>query len=221
MARTSGFTRPSKLRLPESTDTATRSLSLIAFETFSGSGPELPMQVVQPKPTRLKPSASRSPCRPAFLKYSSTICEPGASEVFTHGLDFRPFCDRVAGEKAGADHHARVRGVGAGGDRGDHHVAVAEIVIGAVHLHALADLAGLAELLLHGAEELGLGGVERHAVLRALRAGKRGHHVAEIEFERVGEDRVGACRRCATCPAPWHRPRPARRARRCGSWCLR
>ena len=58
---------------------------------FSGSGPELPMQVVQPKPTRLKPSASRSPWRPAFLKYSSTICEPGASEVFTHGLEVRPF----------------------------------------------------------------------------------------------------------------------------------
>ncbi len=36
--------------------------------------------------------------------------------------------DRLAGEQAGRDHHARVRGVGAGGDRGDHHVAVAEIV---------------------------------------------------------------------------------------------
>jgi hypothetical protein len=40
--------RPSKLRLPDRTDTAIRSLSLIAFEISGWSGPELPMQVVQP-----------------------------------------------------------------------------------------------------------------------------------------------------------------------------
>jgi hypothetical protein len=39
---------PSKLRLPESTETATSSPSAIARETAGGSGPELPMQVVQP-----------------------------------------------------------------------------------------------------------------------------------------------------------------------------
>jgi hypothetical protein len=40
--------RPSKLRLPLSTLTATRSPSAIAFAIGSASGPELPMQVVQP-----------------------------------------------------------------------------------------------------------------------------------------------------------------------------
>ena len=40
--------RPSKLRLPESTEQTTRSPSLTASETSGGSGPELPMQVVQP-----------------------------------------------------------------------------------------------------------------------------------------------------------------------------
>src|SRR6266851_6004972 len=49
------------------------------------------MQVVQPKPTRLKPSASRSFCRPDLSRYSATTCDPGASEVFTHGLTVRPF----------------------------------------------------------------------------------------------------------------------------------
>ena len=34
--------------LPESTEQTTRSESVIAFDTGSGSGPELPMQVVQP-----------------------------------------------------------------------------------------------------------------------------------------------------------------------------
>jgi hypothetical protein len=34
--------------LPDSTEAATRSFSLIAFEIAGASGPELPMQVVQP-----------------------------------------------------------------------------------------------------------------------------------------------------------------------------
>ena len=44
----SGLIRPSKLRLPESTDATDRSAELIAAEISSDSGPELPMQVVQP-----------------------------------------------------------------------------------------------------------------------------------------------------------------------------
>jgi hypothetical protein len=36
------------LRLPDSTLTATKSLSAIALEIGSASGPELPIQVVQP-----------------------------------------------------------------------------------------------------------------------------------------------------------------------------
>src|SRR5262245_16477012 len=66
-------------------------LSLIDFEISGGSGPELPMQVVHPNPTRLKPNPSRSFCRPDFSRYSATTCEPGASEVFTHGFAVRPF----------------------------------------------------------------------------------------------------------------------------------
>src|SRR5947208_9676374 len=65
-------------------------LSLIDLEMSSGSGPELPMQVVQPKPTRLKPTLSRSICRPELERYSATTWLPGASEVFTHGLAFSP-----------------------------------------------------------------------------------------------------------------------------------
>ena len=57
--RTSPLIRPSKFRFPDNTETTARSLSLTAAEISAGSGPELPMQVVQPKPTRLKPSLSR------------------------------------------------------------------------------------------------------------------------------------------------------------------
>jgi hypothetical protein len=45
---TSGCTRPSKLRLPESTEQAVISPALTASEISGFNGPELPMQVVQP-----------------------------------------------------------------------------------------------------------------------------------------------------------------------------
>src|SRR4030081_3507658 len=66
-------------------------LSLIDFEISSGSGPELPIQVVQPKPIRLNPTLSRSSCSPELARYSATTWLPGASEVFTHGFAVRPF----------------------------------------------------------------------------------------------------------------------------------
>ena len=43
-----GCTRASKLRLPESTLAATRSALVMASSMTGLSGPELPMQVVQP-----------------------------------------------------------------------------------------------------------------------------------------------------------------------------
>ena len=55
----SGLMRPSKLRLPESTAATARSLSCTAALISAGSGPEFPMHVVQPYPTRLNPSLSR------------------------------------------------------------------------------------------------------------------------------------------------------------------
>ncbi|GJE04384.1 hypothetical protein GMJLKIPL_6346 [Methylobacterium isbiliense] len=107
------------------------------------------------------------------------------------GLGAQALGHRVAGEQPRPDHHARVRGVGAGGDRRDHHVAVADVEVRALDGIALGDLGGLAELALHGGGEARLGAIEQHPVLRALRPGERGLHVAEVEFQRVGEDRVG------------------------------
>ena len=53
------WTRASKLRLPESTLAATTSFLVTICSTCGSSGPELPMQVVQPYPTVTKPSLSR------------------------------------------------------------------------------------------------------------------------------------------------------------------
>src|SRR3978361_1581189 len=65
-------------------------LSLMDFEISAGKGPELPMQVVQPKPIRLKPTLSRSSCSPELARYSATTWLPGASDVLTHGFAVRP-----------------------------------------------------------------------------------------------------------------------------------
>src|SRR5919204_5826972 len=82
--------RPSKLRFPERTATTARSFSWTAAATSSGSGPEFPMQVVQPYPTSPKPSFSRYGVSAARSRYSVTTRDPGASDVFTQGLAARP-----------------------------------------------------------------------------------------------------------------------------------
>src|SRR2546430_9245696 len=82
--------RPSKWRLPLNTDATTRLRASTSAETSSGSGPLLPMHVVQPYPTRLKPSASRYVSRPDLRRYSVTTFDPGARLVLTHGCRFKP-----------------------------------------------------------------------------------------------------------------------------------
>src|SRR4029079_4051184 len=82
--------RPSKLRFPDSTAHTVRSRSAIAREISSGSGPELPMQVVQPYPTSENPSCSSGSVSPARSRYSVTTFEPGARLVFTHGRRASP-----------------------------------------------------------------------------------------------------------------------------------
>ena len=62
--RQSGWMRPSKLRLPESTEHTERSLSLMTWEISGSSGPEFPMHVVHPYPTTWKPSFERGSIRP-------------------------------------------------------------------------------------------------------------------------------------------------------------
>src|SRR6202043_1557463 len=65
-------------------------LSLIDFEISSGSGPELPMQVVQPKPIRLNHTLSRSSCSPELARYSAHTWLPGAAEALPQGFAVRP-----------------------------------------------------------------------------------------------------------------------------------
>ena len=92
----------------------------------------------------------------------------------------------------GGDQHARVRGVGAAGDRGDDHVAVADVVLASADREAAGR--GLAVAVLEIGEEALVHIVERDLVLRPLGPGERGNDAAHVEPERVGEHRLGRIR---------------------------
>src|SRR5258707_607137 len=65
------------------------------------------------------------------------------------------------------DHHRRVRRVGAGGDRGNDHVAVAEVVVAAFDRNALRR-AGLGEILVERGGERGMEVEDLLAAVAAL-----------------------------------------------------
>src|SRR5690554_6034440 len=54
------------------------------------SAPLMPLQVVHAKPTTPKPKVSNSSIRSASSRYILTVLEPGANELFTHGLRVSP-----------------------------------------------------------------------------------------------------------------------------------
>ena len=128
---------------------------------------------------------------------------------------FQAFRHRIARQQAGAQHHRRVGGIGAGGDRGDHHRTVGKLAVvvadadlrlrlrrkmfglrlrGALGIHARGFIApGFAR----GGQtdqirvEIRLHGFQQHTVLRAFRSGQRGLHIPQIQFKRGGVGRLG------------------------------
>ena len=109
-------------------------------------------------------------------------------------------------DEPGADHHGRVRRVRARGDRGDHHGAIGQFGLrarghgraaafvrearrrdfGALSARAIArDLPAFERL-----REARLHVGERHAILRPARPREIRHDGAEVEFERIAEDRI-------------------------------
>ena len=63
---------------------------MISCWITGSSAPDMPLQVVQAKPTTPKPRASSSGISPLSSRYIFTVLEPGASELFTHGLRASP-----------------------------------------------------------------------------------------------------------------------------------
>ena len=62
----------------------------MVFAKSSCNGPELPLQVVQPKPTTLNPNSSKYFCKPDCSKISAVTLLPGAKEVLTFLFLLKP-----------------------------------------------------------------------------------------------------------------------------------
>src|SRR3990172_7829662 len=74
--------RPSKFRFPERTAPATRFPFRIPSAIGSGSGPDFPMQVVQPYPTRWNPAPSIAGGWEVFVQLvtAATTADPSTRE---------------------------------------------------------------------------------------------------------------------------------------------
>ena len=140
------------------------------------------------------------------FRYSVTTREPGASEVFTCLATVRPR-DRLLGQQARGEQHARVGGVGARGDGRDQHVAVPDVdAVLRLERACRGPRASWRSRSAAGGRvqlgELGLDLADLDAVLRALGARERG---ASRWRGRARAPRCSRCRpssACRTCPAP-------------------
>ena len=110
-------------------------------------------------------------------------------------LDAQAALQGLLGDETGAQHHRRIRSVGAGGDGGDHHVAMAQVVVRARHRHA--SLRHVPARQFHRAVECAAQFGDVHAVLRTRFGPGQGRpDRTEIEFQPRRVD--GLCR----CLAP-------------------
>ena len=149
------------------------------------------MQVVQPKPTRLNPSWSRYGLQAGLLEIGRDDLRSGRQRGLDPRLALQAALDGVAGEEARSDQHARIRRVRATRDRGDDDVAMPDVERLAFDRTRLASSPGFLYSVVSAVCEAALDVGQRDAAFGPLRAGHRRHDVAEIERQRIGEDRVG------------------------------
>ena len=132
-ARTSGLMRPSKLRLPDSTDDDDQVVVADRRRDLVGQR------------TAVADAGRAAVADQVEAELVEVLGQPGPVEVLGHHLRARrerrldprldasgPFCTALRARMPGAEHHRRVRGVRAARDRGDHDAAVVELGLGAV-----------------------------------------------------------------------------------------
>jgi hypothetical protein len=107
------------------------------------------MQVVQPNPTRLKPELVEIFLQTGLLEIFADDLRTGRQRCLHPGLCRQTFRRGFARQQAGTDHDIRIGGIGAGRDRGNDDIAVAEIVTLAGYFYALLRFGALAEFLVH------------------------------------------------------------------------
>ena len=167
-------------------------MSLIAFEIGAGRGPEFPIQVVQPKPTRFETELVEVGLQAGFFEIGGNHLASWRQRGFDPRLDGQTLLGGIACEETCADQNARVRCIGAARDRGNRHVAMADVVVGALNGNAFADLGSFPVLGFHRCGKASFDVAERLTAFRAFRSGHRWHDFGKVEFECVGEDRLAA-----------------------------
>ena len=84
------------------------------------------MQVVQPYPTRLKPELVEVGREPGSLVVVGDDFRARRERGLDPRLPLQAPLHRLLGQEAGGEHDRRVGGIGAAGDRGDHHRAMVQ-----------------------------------------------------------------------------------------------
>ena len=105
------------------------------------------------------------------------------------GLDLEPLLHRFLRHQPGGEHHRGVGGVGAGGDGGDHHLAVLQLHPFSVDLRLHRSASGDASLFFQRLQigfKPRLGVAQLDAVLGPLGAGDAGHDGGEIQLQGLG-----------------------------------
>ena len=213
--RTSGLMRPSKLRLPDSTDTSASPCSSAAAA------------IGRRQRARVADAGGAAEADDVEAELGQVGQQPGPVEVVDDHLRAggqrrlhpRPAGQapgrRLPGHQAGGHHHLRVRRVGAARDGGDGDVAVVERDLG-----LLVEAGGGVEADGH---LLGAAGRARRVAARRARrrlgAGASGSRRARRGWRRAGRwpGTTGRRRRRSRCRSDTGVPRPGGRRRRAAS----
>ena len=101
-----------------------------ASSSSRSSGPELPMQVVQPNPTSLEAQAIEERLQARLGEVLAHHARARRERGLHPRLDAEAAFDRLLRQETGRQHDRRVGGVGARSDGGDHDVPMGQLVAG-------------------------------------------------------------------------------------------
>ena len=129
------------------------------------------------KTAEVKPKEIKGCLQAALSKIVRHHARPGRQRGLDPGPRAQAARKGIARHEPGADHHRGIGGVGATGDRGDHHIAILQTgTMRAARLHLWKALA-----------EGGARRVQRHPILRAAWACDTGFHGRQVDLDDFTE----------------------------------
>ena len=210
--------RPSKLRLPLSTEATTRSRAFTSAATSVGQRPAVADARRAAVADQVEAQADRdTSVSPACSRYCGHGLRPGRQARLHPRLHAEAALDRLLGQQSGADHHARVRRVRAARDGRDHDGPVIEALDARLRRGrptARRAFSRSAIVFASAASNDAAACAERHAVLRPPRPGQARLDRSELDLDPSRRSRPRPRPASGTAPAPSRTPRPARCAAR-------